>query len=129
MPDGQRILSGGSDDTVRVWLLDGTLKHLLASARQPRVRRRAARQPARALRLADETINLFNVNDGAILRIFRHHAGAAIVYPVTSLALLPDGRRFVSGAQDRTACIVERPRAALESSPSLVINSSRRPQI
>ena len=26
MPDGQRILSGGHDQTVRVWLLDGTLK-------------------------------------------------------------------------------------------------------
>ena len=23
MPDGQRILSGGNDDTIRVWLLDG----------------------------------------------------------------------------------------------------------
>ena len=27
MPDGQRILSGGNDDTIRVWLLDGTHKN------------------------------------------------------------------------------------------------------
>ena len=27
MPDGQRILSGGQDKTVRVWLLDGTLEN------------------------------------------------------------------------------------------------------
>ena len=27
MPDGQRILSGATDKTVRVWLLDGTLKN------------------------------------------------------------------------------------------------------
>ena len=27
MPDGQRILSGSNDNTVRVWLLDGTLKN------------------------------------------------------------------------------------------------------
>ena len=27
MPDGQRILSGSTDNTVRVWLLDGTLEN------------------------------------------------------------------------------------------------------
>ena len=27
MPDGQRILSGGRDKTVRVWLLNGTLEN------------------------------------------------------------------------------------------------------
>ena len=27
MPDGQRILSGGDDKTVRVWRLDGTLEN------------------------------------------------------------------------------------------------------
>ena len=109
MPDGQRILSGGNDDTVRVWLLDGTLKntfwHLHANHVYAVV---ALPDNQHALSGSqDETIHLFNVNDGAVLRIFKHHAGAAIMYPVTSLALLPDGRRFVSGSQDRTACIVE----------------------
>ncbi len=45
-------------------------------------------------------IKLFNVNDGAILRRFTHHTAS-----VTSLALLPDGLRFVSGSHDRTARI------------------------
>ena len=45
---------------------------------------------------------LFNVNNGAVVRTFTHHTG-----PVTSLALLPDGRRFVSGSWDGTARIVE----------------------
>ena len=27
MPDGQRILNGAPTDTVRVWLLDGTLEN------------------------------------------------------------------------------------------------------
>ena len=51
---------------------------------------------------ADKTVKLFNVNDGAVLRTFKHHTKA-----VTCLALLPDGRRFVSGSCDTTACIVE----------------------
>ena len=109
MPDNQRILSSSEDCTVRVWLLDGTPKNTFRLHTDNYVSALVA-LPDNQHALSgsqDETINLFNVNDGAVLRIFRHHAGAAIVYPVTSLALLPGGRRFVSGAQDRTACIVE----------------------
>ena len=47
-------------------------------------------------------VKLFNVNDGAVLRTFRHHT-----HYVTSLALMPDGLRFVSGSDDKTARIVE----------------------
>ena len=50
----------------------------------------------------DNTVKLFNVNDGAVLRTFRHHERS-----VYCLALLPDGRRFVSGSWDRTARIFE----------------------
>ena len=48
----------------------------------------------------DRTVKLFNVNDLALLRTFTHHTGI-----VWSLALLPDGLRFVSGSSDNTACI------------------------
>jgi WD40 repeat protein len=48
----------------------------------------------------DNTVKLFNVNDGAVLRTFRHHTNT-----VRCLALLPDGLRFVSGSSDKTACI------------------------
>ena len=51
---------------------------------------------------SDGTVKLFNVNDGAVVRTIKNHAGA-----VTSLALLPDGLRFVSGSGDKTARIVE----------------------
>ena len=51
---------------------------------------------------ADKTVKLFNANDGAVLRTFDHHTDA-----VYCLALLPDGRRFVSGSADTTARIVE----------------------
>ena len=48
----------------------------------------------------DRTVKLFNVNDGTVLRNFTHHTSF-----VRSLALLPDGLRFVSGSTDRTARI------------------------
>ena len=54
----------------------------------------------------DKTVKLFNVNDGAVVRSFLHHSHGPYGY-VTSLALLPDGRRFVSGSHDKTARIVE----------------------
>ena len=50
----------------------------------------------------DQTVKLFNVNDGAVLRTFTHHTNTVIC-----LALLPGGLRFVSGSDDGTDCIVE----------------------
>ena len=50
---------------------------------------------------SDDTVKLFNVNDGDIVRTFTHHAG-----PVMSRALLPDGLRFVSGLTTRPLRIV-----------------------
>ena len=63
--------------------------------------RLAGRVPPLALSGSfDSTVKLFNVNDGAILRTFKHHTR-----PVNSMALLPDGLRFVSGSSDNTARI------------------------
>ena len=59
--------------------------------------------PAKHLALSgskDKTVKLFNVNDGAVVRTFTHHTAE-----VSSLALLPDGLRFVSGSNDKTARI------------------------
>ena len=74
-------------------------------------RSRCGRSPARCLALLpdglrfvscsyDKTVKLFNVNDGAVLRTFKHHTDS-----VAFLALLPDGLRFVSGSHDTTARI------------------------
>ena len=107
-PDGQRILSGGGfdDATLRVWHLDGTLEYTFSELH--------GRDGVRALvalldnqhalsggGYGDHTVKLFNFNDGFVLRTFTHHAGT-----VRSLALLPDGLRFVSGSHDGRACIV-----------------------
>ena len=48
----------------------------------------------------DKTVKLFNVNHGAVLRTITRYTS-----PVTSLALLPDGLRFVSGSEDKDAYI------------------------
>jgi WD40 repeat protein len=105
MPDGQRILSGSHDNTVRVHLIDGNheVHHedtfelhtdgVLALVALPD--NQHALSGSR-----DTTVTLFDVNDGDVLRTFKHHTGR-----VTCLALLPDGLRFVSGSDD-TTCIV-----------------------
>ena len=48
----------------------------------------------------DADVKLFNVNDGTVVRTFKHHTDS-----VWCLALMPDGRRFVSGSEDGTARI------------------------
>ena len=48
-------------------------------------------------------VKLFNVNDGAVLRTFTHHTD----YFVLCLAIMPDGRRFISGSHDFTTRIAE----------------------
>ncbi len=107
MPDSQRILSGSWKE-VRVWHVNGTLEKTFTLHNDPRGGRwnwvnALVALPDNHHALSgseDETIKLFNVNDGAVLRTFKNHTG-----PVECLALLPDGLRFVSGSDD-TTCIV-----------------------
>ena len=105
-PDGQRILSGSEDKTVRVWLLDGTLKKTF-ELHTGYVRTLVALPDNQHALSAsfDKTVKLFNVNDGAVLRTFQfEHSGPRHVNlfasPVVCLALMPDGRRFVCGSED-----------------------------
>ena len=149
-PDGQHIISGAGDHTVKVWSVatkslvstcEGTptafkpwrrcptasassaptttaLRSACGSStapfqeHPPRTTTQSCsarfgpswRCPTTSTRFAsaDETVKLFNVNDGAVLRTFRNNTAA-----VYCLALLPDGRRFISGLGDATARIVE----------------------
>ena len=101
MPDGQRFLSGGNDKTVRVWLLDGTLKNTFKLHTNFMNALLALPDNQHALSGSPTaTVKLFNVNDGAVLRTFKHHNDK-----VWFLALMPDGLRFISGEGDKTARI------------------------
>ena len=82
MPDGQRILSGGDDNTVRVWLLDGTLKNTFELHTNDGSVNALVALPDNQHALSgstDNTVKLFNVNDGAVLRTFEDKT-ACIVY-------------------------------------------------
>jgi WD40 repeat protein len=109
MPDGQRILSssGGTGDGVWVWKLDGTLEKTFDLHNHVVNALVALPDNQHALSGSfDETVKLFDVDDGAVLRTFRHHSTGVAPSDVICLALLPDGLRFVSGSEDKTACIV-----------------------
>ena len=88
-------------------LLDGTLENSFSKLHRLDVKALVA-LPDNQHALSgscDRTVKLFNVNDGAVLRTFTHHRLGGIDW-VSSLALLPDGLRFVSGSGNKTACIV-----------------------
>ena len=86
-----------------MWLLNGTLKNTFSELHTDSVLALVALPDNRhALSgSGDKTVKLFNVNDGAVLRNFKHHTDY-----VNCLALLPDGLRFVSGSDDGTARVV-----------------------
>jgi WD40 repeat protein len=103
-PDGQHIISGSWDHTVKVWSVATKSLNTFSELHTNHVHALVA-LPDNQHALsgsADHTVKLFNVNDGAALRTFKHHINV-----VTSLALLPDGRRFVSGSWDVTVRIAE----------------------
>ncbi len=118
-PDGQRILSGSLGE-IRVLRLDGTHENTFM---QPRtwvtdlvalpdnlhalfalpglwssspygLYPRWSSGLRRGLQPDPSQINLFNMNDGTILRAFPRLCG---LQALSSLALMPDGRRFVIG--------------------------------
>ena len=105
MPDGQRILSGKCNNTVRVAPQRWPPEHLLGAAPAPCCPAALPDNQHARSGSDDKTVKLFNVNDGAVVRTFKHHTGE-----VRCLALLPDGSA-ISGSDDK-------PPASTRSVPS-----------
>ena len=102
MPDNKRILSGSDGGVVRVWLLDGTFLKRFEGLHAQTVLALVALPDNQHALSAGNDIKLFNVDDGRVLRTFKHHTNT-----VSGLALLLDGLRFASASYDATARIVE----------------------
>ena len=99
-PDGRRIVSGSDDQTVRVWdaasgvelaCLRGHEDEVMSVAYSPR------RPPHRQRVVVTRRCGCGMPDSGAELACLRGHAGW-----VKSVAYSPDGRRIVSGSEDRT---------------------------
>jgi WD40 repeat protein len=123
MPDDKRFLSGGRDATVRVWLVDEDGDSLRGEIEVSKLGGRDGMSVMALVALPDNkhalcasrdgTVELFSVpsideskRSGTVLRTFKHHFWSqSPSNAVRSLALLPDGLRFVSGSNDGTARI------------------------
>ena len=73
-PTASASSAAGTDKTVRVWLLDGTLENTFKLHTGYVNALVALPDNQHALSGSDDrTVKLFNVNDGAVLRTFKHH--------------------------------------------------------
>ena len=111
MPDGQRILSGSFDKTVRVWLLNGTLESTFERHANGLSALVALPDNQHALSgSGDATVKLFNVNDGAVLRTHAPH----------KLGDLPGAAHAASASSAARSTArphrIPRPRAAVNAS-------------
>jgi WD40 repeat protein len=98
-PDGQTLVSGSWDNTIKVWgLSDGKLLRTL-SGHQNGVMSVAISSDGQTLASGseDNTIKVWGLRDGKLLRTLSGHQ-----YYVKSVAISPDGQTLVSGSDDNT---------------------------
>jgi hypothetical protein len=98
-PDGARIASGGSDQTIKLWdvasgrllrTFEGHTAIVWSGAFSPDGARIASAS-------GDNTIKLWDAASGLLLRTFEGHSNY-----VDSVAFSPDGARIASGSYDKT---------------------------
>ena len=100
--DGQIIVSGGDDHTVRLRNQDGTL--IQSFEHQGRIWSVAVDRNAQTVvsGSADGTVKLWHQGNNSPAQIFEGHQGT-----VWSVAITPDGQTIVSGSSDGTVKTVE----------------------
>lgn len=98
-PDGARLLSGGTDKTLKLWdvsagalvrTLEGHEDHIVSVAFSPDGTRLLSGS-------RDKTVKLWDAATGVLVRTFDTHADG-----VSSVAFSPDGSQVLSGSKDKT---------------------------
>ncbi len=97
--DGQRLVSGSFDKTVKIWRLHtGELLHTLSGHAKGVFS--VVTSPGGEILASgswDETIKLWRISDGTLLDTLTGHTGS-----VRSVAISPDGQILASGSFDQT---------------------------
>jgi hypothetical protein len=99
-PDGERLVSGGGDNFIRVWDAR-TRKELLAiRGHSDQVTSVVFSPDGNCVASVgdDGTIKIWNAETGILLRTFHGHLPTGLL---TSVAFSPDGTRLVSGGHDQ----------------------------
>ncbi len=97
-PDGQRLVTGGADHTVRVWdVATGKQIHLLEGHRE-RVSALALSPDGKYCLSGseDKTAILWDLESGGKVRTFRGHKNY-----INAVVFSPDGRQILTGAGDK----------------------------
>jgi WD40 repeat protein len=96
-PDGQLIATGGGDQTVKLWQLDGTLLHTLEHRISSVYALRFSPDSQRLVTSSvDGNIYLWS-RFGKLLKTFQGHSAA-----IWAIAVSPDGQRIASASEDST---------------------------
>jgi WD40 repeat protein len=98
-PDGQRLATGGDDNTVKIWDVASGRELLTLRGHTAEVYTVAFSPDGRWIASAgeDSTVKIWDARTGERVRSFRGHSAL-----VASVAFSPDARQLFSGSRDHT---------------------------
>lgn len=100
-PDGQKIVSGSADGTVRVWDIN-TGKQLMQCASSDWAVRSVCVTPdgKKIVSAGGKLVRIWDINTGNKLLECIGHTDS-----INSVCVTPDGKKIISGSDDTTVCI------------------------